>query len=111
MSLPSRWLRACVEQVHKRYNEYFTTSRNLGVHDKVVYADSTAGAVTLTLPPVAEVAGISYLVKHWLGGAAVNIVARPDAPAVTIPTVILNNQVIVRSDGERWAVVFPDPIA
>lgn len=107
MSLPSRYYRASVEQVHRRYNEWFTTTPIvLGVHDTVNYIDTTAGAAVVTLPPVAATSGIQYLIKHWLGAATVTIQGKGDCPTIpTITALPLNGSALLESDGERWHVI------
>ena len=108
MSLPNRYIRACTEQVHRRYNEYYTTTAvQLGTHDTVTYLDTTLGAAVVTLPPVAEVAGIRYLVKHWLGAPTVTFQNyRGDSPALPAITALpLNGSVLLESDGEKWHVI------
>ena len=107
MSLPNKWIRACVEQVHRRYNEWFTsTPILLGPHDTVNYIDTTLGAATVRLPPVSEVPGIQYLIKHWLGAGTVTITAfKNDSVLPSITPLPLNASVVLESDGEKWHVI------
>jgi hypothetical protein len=108
MSLPGRYMRACVEQVHRRYNEWITAAgiTRLQAHDTVVYSDTTLGAQTLSLPPVSEVTGIQYYIKHWLGGATITITAyKSDSVMPTITALALGDAVLVESDGLKWHLI------
>ena len=108
MSLPNRYIRACTEQVHRRYNEWFTAAgiTRMSAHDTVVYVDTTAGAVTISLPPVSEVGGIRYLIKHWLGGPTITITAyKSDSPMPTVPAIPVNSSALFESDGEKWHII------
>ena len=107
MSLPARYMRACTEQVHRRYNEWFTaTAVNLTVHDTVSYLDTTLGAAVVRMPPVSEAAGLRYFIKHHLGAATVTFTAyKTDSVIPRLLHLHLNASVVLESDGERWHMI------
>jgi hypothetical protein len=105
MSVPSRWMRACTEQVHRSYNEYWSaTAIALKPHDTVNYINTTAGAVVVTMPPVSEAPGVRFMIMHWLGAPTVTIQAfKSDSPNFpTIAALALNGVAVLISDGTRW---------
>ena len=107
MSLPARYMRVCTEQIHRRYNEWFTTtSVLLTVHDTVAYLDSTLGAVVVRMPPVSEAAGLRYFVKHHLGAPTVTFTAyKTDSVIPVITALALNASAVLESDGEKWHTI------
>ncbi len=72
--------------------------------DTVLKVDSSAGAFTVYLPPVAEVGGADYAIKQVAATpAVVTIVDRGDSVAWTNRTLSTATAVMIfASDGEQW---------
>lgn len=86
-----------------------TTTYQMKVNDTVVIVDTSAGAWTLTLPPVCECGGVEYVVKFddgALGGAPTNLTITDKSDSVSWPGDIIlsrpNQGVRLKSDGESW---------
>ena len=76
--------------------------------DTLIKTDSTNGAFTITLPPVAECVGSTYVIKNVAGTSLVTVVDDGDvAIAVSQATVLVSATaaLIYYTDGERWYLV------
>lgn len=79
--------------------------------DGVLLVNSTAGAVTVTLPTAAGRAGKSYTVKDWKGQAATNAITVATTGGQTIDgsaSATISKAyyaLAVISDGTNWSVV------
>jgi hypothetical protein len=91
-----------------------TTTYSMTSRDLVVYASTAGGAWTLTLPPVHEAAGKTYLIKLTAGAGAgaapnaLNIQSKSyDAIRWTGPYMLWRpgNSITLLSDGEEWLVI------
>ena len=85
-----------------------TANYQMQVRDSVVKTNSTGGGFTVTLPPVAEAAGGTYLIKNIAGTALVTVMDKGDAViAISQATVLVTTTaaLIYMSDGERWYLV------
>lgn len=84
----------------------FTEAAVMKVTDYVVRTDSTAGAMTITLPSVAEAKGRIYSIYHETSDNNLTVADQSDSQA-------WSNQVItaaggyltVYSDGFRWCIL------
>jgi len=76
----------------------------LGVHDRVVIADSTEGAVTVTLPNVGEAAGKIFTVTAPAGNTN-NVVIAHGGESLNWSNITLNAanaKAALYSDGVTW---------
>ncbi len=84
-----------------------TADYKMVVTDTMLKVNSSSAAITITLPPVAEVGGADYLIK-MVGTTPfiVTIVDRGDSIAWSNRTLTTATGVIVlASDGEQWYVI------
>lgn len=88
-----------------------TTTYSMTVYDTLVKASISAGSWTLTLPPVAEAAGRTYIVRVSAAagsGAAPNVLTIQDKSQDSVrwsgdvKLYRTGQYVIFMSDGERW---------
>lgn len=82
-----------------------TANYRMQVRDSVVKTDSTNGAFTVTLPPVAEAAGGTHIIKNIAGTNLVTVVDDGDAAIAVLQNSVLvttTAALIYYSDGERW---------
>jgi len=56
-----------------------TANATLNVYETLVYADSTAGAFTITLPPVAEAKGVMFSIYMTVDNGDVTIADQDDS--------------------------------
>jgi hypothetical protein len=88
-----------VDKYHDPVADYVMTTR-----DYVMRPDSSAGAITLTLPPVAEAKGRWYSIISR-GGPGVTIQDNNDDSECWQGDIVLNNQCdrcLLYSDGLAW---------
>lgn len=80
-------------------------------YDQIILADSTSGAVTITLPTAIGGTGQRYTVKDWKGKAATNNITIATTATQTIDgaaTKVMNvnyQSYTVVSDGANWSVI------
>jgi len=104
MSMPTRRVWNAVNQI-RRYNEWVGAAYRLAVHDTVLYVNTTAASVVVTMPSVSEARGIRYFVKNWLGANTVTFAsAYADSTIPTITALALNASVTLVSDGHKWNI-------
>jgi len=75
--------------------------------DKFIKLDTSAGAVTVILPPVADVEDYTYYIKHVVGGSAGTIDgdgAETIDGAATLATAAGNGN-ILKNDGTEWFIL------
>ena len=101
----SRQLRL-VQEVPPSYLAVSKTSAySMQVRDNLVKTDSTAGPFTVTLPPVVEAAGGTFMIKNVAGTALVTVIDKGDSLVVVNQTTVLLTStaaLLYYSDGERW---------
>ncbi len=79
--------------------------------DHKILVDSTGGAVTITLPTAASVAGLEFVVKDWKGQSLTNNITVATTASQTIDgasTKVLNiayASFTFTSDGANWSIV------
>ena len=104
----SRQLRL-VQENPPTYTEVPKTSNyQMAINDTVIKTDSSNGPFTVTLPPVVECAGGTYMIKNVAGLALVTVVDKGDAVIAVLQASILLSTtavLIYMSDGERWYLV------
>ena len=94
------------QQVRAKFRSV-TANATLGVHDRVVFVDSTAGAVTVTLPDVGEAAGKVFTITCPSAGTN-NVVITDGAVSTNWSNITLstnNHKRALYSDGVSWFVL------
>lgn len=82
---------------------FVTAAYTMTVRDYVVRADSTAGAFSLTLPPVIDAAGRFYAIHFSTDGGNVTIQDQDDSENWSDLTMTAaNDGVVLYSDGRKW---------
>jgi len=78
------------------------------VYDQTVLGNATSGAITITLPAVANVTGMVYIIKKTDASANAVTVATTGAETIDGETTIALNRydsLAVVSDGSNWSVI------
>lgn len=82
-----------------------TTSYEMTVYDKSVEADATSGAITITLPPVADVDGMDFNVIK-MDSSVNGVTIEGTVNGVTDPVITIQyNSYTVRSDGTGYHLI------
>lgn len=81
-----------------------TDDATLEVYETLVYADSSDGAFTITLPPVGESKGIIFSIIMTADGGDVTIADQDDsvAWAADYTMTAVDDKVLLYSDGVSW---------
>lgn len=94
------------QQVRAKFRR-LTETGALGVHDRVVVVDSTEGAVTVTLPNVAEAAGKIFTISAPTAGTN-NVVIADGGVSMNWSNITLstnNHKRALYSDGITWFAI------
>lgn len=102
-----RQLRLDMETFKPGANPTKTAAYVMTVRDTDVKVDSTGGAFQVTLPPVAECAGMLYIIRQMASANTVTIVDKGDAALAISRTITTTTGALgFRSNGERWYLEF-----
>ena len=106
-ALMNRQLRLNMETFKSNAAPVKTSAYVMTIRDTDLKVDSTTGAFQVTLPPVAECAGIEYVIRQMASANAVTIVDKGDGSVATSVTLNTTTGVIaLKSNGERWFTEF-----
>lgn len=106
-------LRDVVEaQIYAQQNQpqYVSSAYSMKVHDYAVISDTSGGAFTITLPPVAEAKGKSYMISFGGSGTTTLTIQDLAGDAGYSDQTLnnLNEQLFLYSNGERWIEVIKE---
>jgi hypothetical protein len=95
-------------EVAKRFDAPVKTAAYvMNIRDTDLKVDSTNGAFQVTLPPVAECAGMQYIIRQMASANIVTIVDKGDAITAINTTISTATGALgFRSNGEKWFVEF-----
>lgn len=86
---------------HPQYVKRVAEATTLTNGDTVVYVDTTAGGVTITLPPVSVAAGIIFDITNIAGANSVTVSDAGDSGLTNI-TLAAGKHVSLYSTGCNW---------
>lgn len=89
-----------------------TASDTLESFEQIALVDTTSGAVTVTLPPVADARGKDYYIKDvgvYAGSNNITIEDNNDDAGLTDITIATNSgYAVMLSDGRNWFTIDSD---
>ena len=106
-ALMSRQLRLDMDTAKSGVSRVKTAAYQMTVRDSDVKVDSSTGGFQVTLPPVAECAGMLYIIRQMASAIAVTVVDKGDAiTAISTTIASVTGALGFRSNGEKWFVEF-----
>ena len=106
-ALVNRQLRLNMETFKSNATPIITAAYLMTIRDTDLKVNSTTGAFQVTLPPVAECAGMEYVIRQMASATTVTIVDKGDASVATSVTLTSATAAIaLKSNGERWFTEF-----
>ena len=103
----SRQLRAHQELMPAYLVVPKTAAYAMTIRDTLIKTDTSQGGFTITLPPVAECSGGTFMIKQVVGTFTTGVVDKGDSTVAVNNTAMnsVTSALLYFSDGERWFLV------